>query len=108
MKECVRAVGAFIEKRRPRVEIRAQVDYRAYIRGSTVDLVEVRPAWNKPKRICETAVARIRWVATQRVWRLYWMRADLKWHAYPNLSEARTIAEALAEVDADPICCFFG
>lgn len=106
--ECLRAVGAFIEKRRPAPEVRPKLDYRAHVRGSTVDIVSVRPAWNNPKAKREDPIARMRWIAKQQVWRLYWMRADLKWHSYPNMPETTTLAEALAEVDADPLCCFFG
>lgn len=108
MQECLRAVGEFIEKRRPPPEIRSQLDFRAHIRNFTVDLVEVRPVWNNPQESRETPIARIRWVASQGVWRLYWMRQDLKWHAYPNLPETSSLAEALAEIDADPSGCFFG
>jgi len=41
-------------------------------------------------------------------WRLYWMRRDLKWHAYEPGAEHRSLHDALAVVDADAHCCFFG
>ncbi|MFV0283729.1 MAG: DUF3024 domain-containing protein [Castellaniella sp.] len=36
------------------------------------------------------------------------MRADLKWHGYEPLPPVRTLEEFVAEVDADPCCCFWG
>lgn len=42
---CLRAVGAFIEERRPPAEIRDQIDFRADIENSAVVLNEVRPAY---------------------------------------------------------------
>jgi len=80
--KCLRATGAFVEKRRPKPEIRDRVDLRADIEGSALVLSEVRPAYNDPRVIRHSPIAKAKWIGTQKRWRLYWMRADLKWHAY--------------------------
>jgi hypothetical protein len=108
VRACLKAVGAFLAKRRPRVEIRDKLDFRADINGSDVVVVEVRPAYNDPTRIIEHPVAKAKWVEARKVWRLFWMRADLKWHSYSPKPEARTISAVLSEVDRDPHGCFFG
>ncbi|MCX6951855.1 MAG: DUF3024 domain-containing protein [Verrucomicrobia bacterium] len=108
LQECLAAVGALIEKRRPRPEIRDKLDYRADITGSCVTLLSVRPSYQNKAKKTEHPVARARWVGTQREWRLYWMRADLKWHRYQPLPSAPTIAEIFDEVQRDPYGCFFG
>ena len=108
IRECLAAAGEFVSKRRPPPEIRDKVDLRADIHGQTLTILSVRPAYNDPKRKVEHPVARARWVGTRQVWRLFWMRADLKWHSYTPLPESRSIATLLAEVDRDPHCCFFG
>jgi hypothetical protein len=36
------------------------------------------------------------------------MRSDLKWHAYEAGPEDGSLQEALAVVDEDAHCCFFG
>lgn len=108
LRECLRAVGAFVEKRRPPVEIRDRLDLRADIEGSAVVINEVRPAYNNPKVIRHHPVAKAKWIGTQKRWRLYWMRADMKWHAYDAGRPLKSIAEILAEVDRDPHSCFFG
>ena len=108
IRECLGATGEFIIKRRPPPEVRDQVDLRADINGQEVTIISVRPAFDDPSRKAEHPIAKARWVGTQNVWKLYWMRADLKWHSYEPLPESPSIATLLAEVDRDPHCCFFG
>lgn len=108
IQECLAATGSFISKRRPPPELRDRVDYRALIVGSEVKLVCVRPHFQDESRKIEHPFAKVRWIAAQQKWRLYWMRADLKWHSYQPLPEAKSLAKILDEVDRDPHCCFFG
>jgi hypothetical protein len=56
----------------------------------------------------EHPFVKARWVGTRNVWRLYWMRRDLKWHSYSPLPESPSIGTLLAEVDRDSHGCFFG
>jgi len=44
----------------------------------------------------------------RKIWKIYWKRADLKWHRYDPHPEAATLAEALHIIDEDACCCFFG
>ena len=108
IRECLSATGKFISKRRPPPEIRYKLDFRAHIKGQEVTLVSVRPAYGDKGRKTEYPIAKARWVATQKVWKLYWMRGDLKWHSYEPLPESASIGTLLEEVDRDPHCCFFG
>jgi len=102
------ATGEFLSKRRPPPEFRDKVDYRVNITGQEVMLVTVRQRFDDESRKQEYPFAKVRWVGTQRVWKLYWMRDDLKWHAYTPLPEATKIGRLLEEVERDPHCCFFG
>jgi Protein of unknown function (DUF3024) len=97
-----------LEKRRPPLAIRDQLDFRADIKGCEVLIIEVRPDYRDAKETRGIPVAKMKWIGTRRIWRLFWMRADLKWHAYQPLPEATDIADLLKEVDRDPHCCFFG
>ncbi len=108
VRACFEAVGAFLAKRRPPPEVRDQLDFRADISGSDLIVVEVRPAFKDPSKKIEHPVAKAKWVEIRKVWRLFWMRADLKWHSYEPKPEAATIGAVLAEVDRDPHGCFFG
>lgn len=108
IRACLKAVGAFLAKRRPPPEVRSQLDFRADISGSELIIVEVRPAYQDPSRTIEHPVAKARWIGARKVWRLFWMRGDLKWHSYSPKPEASTISVVLSEVDRDPHGCFFG
>lgn len=108
LEECLRSVGAFVEKRRPPPHIRDKLDINANITGSEVILAEVRPRFDDPTQIREGPFARAKWIGTQCVWRLDWLRGNLKWHRYDPMPEAGTMAEVLAEVDRDRHGCFFG
>jgi hypothetical protein len=108
LRDCLRAAGEFLTKRRPPPEIRNQLDYRVDINGQAVTIVSLRPAARGKASTVECPIAKARWVQTKKIWRLYWMRGDLKWHSYDPLPEAQKIGTLLAEVDRDPHCCFFG
>ena len=74
LQECLRAVGTFLEKRRPPQEFRPKLDYQVHIDGSTVQIIEVRPHWKEKMDFSKNPFAQVRWIASRQVWRLYWMR----------------------------------
>ncbi|MFA7523288.1 MAG: DUF3024 domain-containing protein [Halothiobacillaceae bacterium] len=99
-------VSDFVESRRPPVELRAQLDLAFRLEGQVVDLFEKRRSLHGHD--VETPVARLRYVKSRKVWKLYWMRADLKWHRYQPLPESDRLEVLLREIDEDSIACFFG
>jgi len=103
-----KVVGQFIEKRRPPPHVRSQVDLSFRVDGQSVEIFEVRPVWREPEKKIEHPVAKATYVKTQRVWRVYWQRADLKWHCYEPNPEVGTIEDFVALVDKDEYACFFG
>lgn len=98
----------FWSKRRPPLHLRDKVREGQRIAGQSVELFFVRPVWNDPRRQTEEAIAKLTYVRTSGVWRIFWMRADLKWHRYPPVPEAPTLEAALRIVHADAKACFFG
>ena len=107
-KRIEKAVSAFVEKRRPPPPIRPQLDLGFRISGQSVELFEIRPQWKKPEVKQERPYAKATYVRTQGLWKLYWMRADLKWHSYEPHAVAATIDDFLTVVEKDEYCCFFG
>ena len=108
MKRCERDIARFMGRRRPPPHIRPQLDLGYRITGQSIELFEIRPHWDQKFEKLETPVAKATFVRTQNIWRIYWMRKDLRWHAYEPSSEARSLEEFLAVVDRDEYCCFFG
>lgn len=103
-----KALTWFMDQRRPPEHIRPQLDIGYTVSGHTVDLFEIRPDWQDQTTIRHTPIARVRYVRTQSEWRLYWMRRDLKWHAYEPAEVHSDLLSALEAVDRDAHCCFFG
>lgn len=102
-------VGAFVEKRRPPPHVRPELDLAFRIAGQGVEIFELRPRWRgAPGEIMERPVARATYVKTSALWRVFWMRADLKWHAYPPMPQVGSIEKFLALVGEDKHGCFFG
>lgn len=95
-------------KRRPPHSMRDQIREGQRISGYSVELFLNRPLWNQPDEWYEEAVAKIKFVKSTQQWKLYWMRADLKWHAYPETPSTKTFRQALEIVEADTHCCFWG
>ena len=88
-------------------EFDRDVQSRAW-RIKSVELFEVRPVWDNPSQKMESPVAKATYVKTQDLWRIYWMRADLKWHSYPPTPEVDTLDAFLTLVAEDKHACFFG
>jgi uncharacterized protein Usg len=47
-------------------------------------------------------------VKAQDVWRVFWQRADLKWHRYDPAPEVPSLEDFLQLVQEDKHACFFG
>lgn len=102
------AMDSFIARRRPPENLRDKVDLTYRLNDSEIIIFELRPCWNKPKEIIEENVARAKYVKAKNIWKIYWQRADLKWHPYPPKLEVNNILDFISEVDADPNGCFLG
>ena len=107
-RRCERDLGKFMERRRPPPHVRPQLDIGCRISGQSVEIFEIRPAWQHRKETMEHPVAKATFVRSKNRWRIFWMRRDLKWHGYePNL-EVQSLKAFLNVVDRDEYCCFFG
>lgn len=104
-----KVVGAFISERRPPPHIRPKLDLAYRLKGQSVEIFEVRPRWRgAPGEIMEQSVAKATYLKTRGIWRVYWQRADLKWHSYEPVPEVGSIEKFLVLVGEDKFACFFG
>ena len=101
-------MNRFIEKRRPPVHVRSQLDLSYRIENQTIIIFEIRPRWNDPQTILEIPIAKTTWVKSRKVWRIFWMQADLKWHSYHPMPEVSTLQKFVDAVDADAHGFFWG
>jgi hypothetical protein len=102
------ALKWFLARRVPPAHIRDQLDFGYAIVGHTVDLQEVRPDWRDKSITRQRAFARVRYVRAQDHWRLYWMRANLRWYRYEPCPTHHSLQDALAVIHEDRYGCFFG
>jgi hypothetical protein len=98
----------FWSRRRPPLHLRDKVREGQRITDQTIELFLVRPAFQRPGELTEQAIAKVQHVRSRRVWRIFWKRADGRWHRYPPCPEAKSLAAALTVIDQDANGCFFG
>ena len=109
IRRCEKLMNEYIERHRPPVHIRAELDIGYRISGQSVEIFEIRPAWRgKPGDTMEQAVAKATFVKTERIWKIYWQRADLKWHRYEPDAEVPDMETFIRVVERDEHCCFYG
>ena len=100
-------VEALCSRRGP-AHLRDQLRFEYDIDKQHVCIYEVRPVWNNPSQYTRTAFAKLTYVKSQNIWKLYWKRASGKWERYEPLDSDKDLAVLVREIDADPYGCFFG
>jgi len=103
-----KAVKAFVERRRPPPHLRAEIDTGYRIERQSIEIFELRPAYDDPNDTIESAIAKATFVKSKSLWKIYWMRADLRWHLYEPMAFVETVEDFLVVVDRDQHGCFFG
>jgi Protein of unknown function (DUF3024) len=103
-----RMIDSFLDKRRPPVEIRNEVDLGCRIDRYCVEVFELRPMWRNPEETIESPVAKATYVRKTGLWKVFWMRGDLKWHRYDPSPAVGSLDRFFMIVDADENHCFFG
>ena len=107
-KRCERAMGALLERRRPPAHIRPKLDIGVRVSGQSVEVFEVRPRWDQPQEKMEMPIAKATYVKAKEIWKVFWMRQDLKWHRYGPAPEVASLEEFAQLVHEDKHACFFG
>lgn len=98
--------GLCREMNRPEFKDELSIIYR--IDKQDVIIFEKRPAYQRPKEFTEIPAAKLKYLRTKKEWRLFWMRGDLKWHAYNPIKNSVKLKDLVAEIKSDPYGCFWG
>lgn len=101
-------VAEYIEARRPAEEIRGKLDLAFRIEDQSIVLFEIRPAFCQPEQRIESPFAKTTFVKKTGKWKVFWRRADLKWHRYEPAPQVDTLDEFIEVVDQDEYGCFWG
>ena len=108
IKRIEKYVGEFVDQKRPAPEIRDQLDLAFRISNQSFEIYEIRPRFDKPEEKLELPVAKATYVKSKKLWKLYWMRTDMKWHSYKPFPESKDIEKILGTIKDDPHGCFWG
>jgi hypothetical protein len=106
-KRCAKAVAQWIEHRRPPPHLRGEIDLTFRMEHQSVEIFEVRANWRDKSKRVEHSVAKATYNKSKRNWRVFWKRADLKWHSYEPNPEVKTIENFIALVEKDIHGCFW-
>ena len=98
----------FIERLRPQAQHRNKIDLSSRVSGQSVEIFEIHPSPNEPGSKIERAVAKATYVKAKGVWKMFWQRADLRWHLYAPSPVADSLEEGLQIIGNDEHGCFFG
>lgn len=99
---------AFMEATRPSEDIRPELDLGFSYEKQCIEMVEIRPDWKDKTIIRHYPFARIRYVDTQKVWRLYCQRGSGKWQIYSPQPESQDLETLLLAIKKDEYNCFKG
>lgn len=104
--EIIEIMENYIEQVRPPEHIRNRLDLTYKIDNQSIILQELRPKFQHPDQIMESGYARATYVKSDKKWKVYWMRSNLKWTLYEPEPEVGSLKEFLNLVDEDKYHCF--
>jgi hypothetical protein len=108
MKRCEKLVAEFVQQLRPPPHLRAKVDLAFRVSGQSIEIFELRPHWMNKGITLESPIAKATYNKRKFKWKVFWQRADMKWHSYQPSPEVASVEEFLDVVRKDDHCCFFG
>ena len=107
--ELIEELENFVGRIRPDTEeMRKQLDFGYSIENQSVLLVTISPDWNNKEATRHYPFAKATFVKSQKIWNVFWLRGNLKWHTYDPQPTVKSLKEFLKIVEADEYHCFFG
>ena len=102
------SIEKWLRNKRPPEEIRPKLDYTYFIQRNTFILCEVRPDWRTMKDWKNIPFAKIHYLKSEEVYKIYWQRGSGKWIYYEPVRETESLADALNVINEDTFGCFYG
>jgi hypothetical protein len=101
-------VKNYIESIRPPVEIRKKLDLGYSFINNEFLLFEIRPQWNDDSNYNQYPFVKAKYVKSQKLWKIYWMRGNGKWELYEPNPTVHSINSFIEIVEEDEHGCFRG
>ncbi|RYE28321.1 MAG: DUF3024 domain-containing protein [Sphingobacteriales bacterium] len=106
--DVIEVMENFMSRKRPPEEMRDELDLGYKIEDQSVIIHEIRTSFPNPKMKFEPLIAKATYVKKSGSWKVFWMRADLKWHSYKPKPVVDSLSEFVELVDEDAYHLFFG
>jgi hypothetical protein len=106
--DIIEVMEAFLERNRPPEPIRSKLDIGYKIEGQSIIIHEIRPLWNNSSKTIYPEVAKATFVKAKNYWKVFWLRANLKWCTYESQPTVKTLQEFVKIVEDDKHTCFWG
>lgn len=106
--EIIEVMEGYLINARPPEEIRNQLDINYKIESQSIVVFEIRPLWNNPNIKIESEIAKTTFVKKENIWKIFWFRADMKWHSYKPNPKVSSLKEFVKIVEEDKLGCFWG
>jgi hypothetical protein len=106
--DIIETMENWMERIRPPHHIRPELDISYKIDKQSIILFEIRPAFRNPSELKELPFAKVRYVKSENIWKVYWMRSNLKWTLYEPRPQVKNLKAFIKLVDDDAYHCFKG
>lgn len=106
--EDIEVMEEWLNRKRPSEEMRPKLDYTYLLERNTFILCEIRPNYRTGKDWRKLPFAKIHYLKSKKVYKIYWQRASGKWLAYDDPSETESLRSAIKTIDDDMYGCFYG
>lgn len=93
---------------RPPEEIRDKLDISYRIEKQSVIIFEIRPNWRAENEKMEIDIVKSTFVKKDNNWKVYWKRADLKWHLYKPNPIVKNLLDFIRLIEKAEYGCFWG
>jgi hypothetical protein len=98
----------WMERIRPPLHIRPELDISFKIDRQSIILFEIRPSFRNPSELIELPFAKVSFVKSENIWKVYWMRSNKKWTLYEPRPQVKNLKAFIKLVDDDEYHCFKG
>ena len=103
-----RIISNFIESIRPPVEMRNQIDIGYSYQNYEIIFFEIRPQWNDESKVHQYPFVKAKYVKSQKLWKIYWMRDNGNWELYEPNPTVHSINSFIEIVEDDEFGFFRG
>jgi hypothetical protein len=104
----IEEIDNYLNYIRPPEEIREELDISYRIEKQSVIIFEIRPNWQNPNVKMEIDIVKTTFIKKDNNWKVFWKRADLKWHSYKPKPIVENLLEFIRLIEKDEYGCFWG